>query len=180
VETQHTTNAAPGRSEADGWQPGSAVRKRTWFYYALARLAVARNLVVALAIAVMCVSAVGLTLWAVEIKHRNAAATALESIPPAQRPLSSYYMQERDVPAADAAGSGVSYKLYFTAYFAYQCGHQGSFIPAERSLDTVGALEYKARLEQQLCPACKALANHRARQKAREESAKRGQVDVAH
>ncbi len=150
MEEQQATAAALGRHEADSREPEPVVRKRAWFYYALARLAVTRNLAVAAAIAVMCVSAVGLTLWAAEVKHRNAAAAAqvdpaLEAIPPAQWPLSAFYKQEPDVPAADTAGSGTYYKLYYTAYFAYKCGHQGSFNPAQRSLDTAGALAYGFR-----------------------------------
>lgn len=148
-----------------------AVRKRTWFYYALARLAVARNLAVAAAIAAICVGAVGLALWAAGAKRR-ADVTAVPGLPgglvghaapvPEDRLFKSYQIGSEGATIYLVDPNQHS-ELYVTVQYKYKCGHEGSFIPAYSQFIAYDPAGYKAKLEQRLCPACQAQAEYRAR-----------------
>ena len=169
----------------DQQETRAAVQKRAWFYYALAKFAVMRNLVVALAIAVMCVGATGLTLWAVELKQDADAAAGpgspeLQSIPPAQRPMSAFYSQGN--VTSDSGGTSVKTNpdLYYTVHLRYLCGHECTFIPAERGLDIYELAGYKASVSQSLCTACRALADCRVRPDQEKKATAGGHSDAAH
>jgi hypothetical protein len=188
MDKQQTTARTPGRCEAVSQEREPAIHKRAWFYYALARLAVARNLAVAVAIAAMCVGAVGLTLWAVGVKQRADAAAGLSlPVPPVQQPpqpvadpLYSYCQMWPNEPARYMIDPSKHPELYFMVHFTHQCGHQDSFIPAERSLGVNDVAGYKAMLEQTLCPSCRSLANSRARQAKEKQAAGGVTADAAH
>ncbi len=184
MEQQQPTRNAPGRCVADSHAARHGVRKQAWFYYTLARLAVARNLAVALAIAVMCVGVAGLTLWTVGSKQRPHAAatpgrptqqqlTPALSVDPSSHP-------ERTASAAAAASPGRRGTLYYTVRCLYQCGHQCSFIPAERGLGAKDIASYTVKMGQLLCPACQAIADRRARQAALDKAAPGGQANGSH
>jgi hypothetical protein len=169
----------------DRQETGTAVRKRAWFYYAVARLAVARNLAVALAIAAMCVGVVGLTLWAAGAKQRADAAAAVElstlqQLAQAARPKSSPNHKQHINSAVKAASPSGSSSLFYTVHCSYKCGHQCSFIPNERSLGVKDVAGYKAKMEQMLCPACQAIADRRARQAATEKTPQGRPTDATH
>ena len=188
MEKQHTTTTAPGRCEAGGEEPGSAIRKRTWFYYALARLAVTRNLVVAAAIAAMCVGAVGVTLWAINAKQ-NTSADVAHQFPGA-------YTVQPDIPAPGLGDvqiqPGSFYpsmmavdfnqypELYVPVEFTYKCGHEDQFTPADSQFSALDPAGYKAKLEQRLCPACQAQADYRSRKAVQKHAARSGKTDAAH
>jgi hypothetical protein len=172
LEKQQTSGTALGRCEQGGREAGSADRKRAWFYYALARLAVTRNLSLAAAIAAICVGAVGLTLWAVGVKQRAAARAlipiwnmqpAAEQAITGQDPLFQFYDLGPDGPTLYMVDPNEHPELYVPVTYTYKCGHSGSFIPAESQSSAYDPAGYKAELEQQLCAACQAQADYRAK-----------------
>lgn len=185
MEQHKTTMTAPGRLEADGRVAGPAVKKRAWFIYAVARLAVARNLAVAVAIAAMCVGAVGLTLWAIGVRQRtDAAAAQSQAVTTAQvKPEAGSADVILQFAPYDSSTQMVDFnkhpELFVPVSYTYKCGHTGSFIPADSQFTAVDPSGYKARLEKRLCPSCQAQAVYRTRKAAKQHPVKDGQADAA-
>jgi hypothetical protein len=150
---------------------GDGRLRRTGFHYALARLAVARNLVVAAAVAVMCLGVVGLTLWAAGVQRTAQAKPEwLPELPqgPAEpeEPLFEQYQLGEYGPTLYMVDPNEHPELYVPVVFAYKCGHTGRFTPADNQGSAYDPAGYKAKLEQRLCPACQAQEDYKAKRAA--------------